>query len=71
MARQRGLPPAARARGLVVPVKAKDVSFFFEAAANLSRAAAPPPSPLLLVSDKVHLKANPSPKPNPKPNPKP
>ena len=92
-ARQRGLSPAARARGLVVPVKAtlplptaasgvaaeavavalnprphprprppipgpsflqaKDVAFFFAAAANLSRAATPPPAPLLLVSDKV------------------
>ena len=51
------MSPSERARGLVVPVKAKDVSFFFEAAANLSRAKVPPPSPLLLVSDKVCLKA--------------
>jgi len=57
LARQRGLPPTARARGLVVPVKAMDVSFFFSAAANLSREATPPPAPLLLVSDKVYLKA--------------
>lgn len=59
MQQQRLLPPAERARGLVVAVKAKDVSFFFEAAANFSRAAAAstPPAPLLLVSDKVYLKA--------------
>ena len=63
MRQQHVLPPAERARGLVVAVKAKDVSFFFEAAANFSRATAgstagsAPPAPLLLMSDRVYLKA--------------
>ena len=57
------------------------MTFFFEAAANLSRAVVPPPSPLLLVSDKVYYLArvgarvgvepNPNPCPNPNPDPKP
>ena len=55
-AQQRALPPGARARGLVVPVKALDVSFFFEAAANLTRGGAAPPAPLLLVSERVYQK---------------
>ncbi len=56
-AQQRVLSAAERARGLVVAVKAKDVLFFFEATANLSRTGVAPPAPLLLMSDRVYGKA--------------
>jgi len=50
----RKLPAARRQIGLVVPVKALDVTFFFEAAANRSGGGG---APLFLASDRVYNRA--------------